>query len=52
MVAAVDQSFLTHLSIMLTVDLVLAIGVVITLGLSLRAAFRAFFRHRVAGSAC
>jgi hypothetical protein len=51
MVAAVDQSFLNHISIVLTVDLVLAIGVVVTLGLSLRAALRTFVRHRPAGSA-
>lgn len=52
MFAAVDQSFLNHVSIMLTVDLVLAVGVVITLGLSLRAVLRSLVRHRAAGSVC
>jgi hypothetical protein len=52
MFAAVDESFLRQISIILTVDQVLVIGAAITLGLSLRAALRAFFRHRAAGSAC
>ncbi len=51
MFAAVDESFLRHIRIILTVDLVLAIGVVIALGWSLRAMLHHFGRHRAAGSA-